>query len=153
MCLISQGDIFSFMKLCSLIITELKNLSNAARAAAPIQQAMMSQSPGHMAQNQIPTPQPPLPTHPQQMYRPQVPQPNRHYGQIPIHPGQSPAQYISPPPHVSQSSRQSASPGRNVIYPAYGGQGISLPPEAPDPSAYQQSPMTGPPTGYMSGRY
>lgn len=32
--LLLQGDVFGFMKLCSLIITELKNLSAASRAGA-----------------------------------------------------------------------------------------------------------------------
>lgn len=38
-----EGDTFGFMKLCSLIITELKNLSAQSRAQAQQQQAQQQQ--------------------------------------------------------------------------------------------------------------
>ncbi|KAJ1399589.1 hypothetical protein B484DRAFT_247885 [Ochromonadaceae sp. CCMP2298] len=37
-----EGDAFGFMKLCAFIITELKNLSAASRAAAPSAQAVQA---------------------------------------------------------------------------------------------------------------
>jgi len=46
-----EGDSFSFMKLCSMIITELKNLSAANRA---MQQMQMNASRGAGAAAPIP---------------------------------------------------------------------------------------------------
>ena len=67
---VSQGDIFGFMKLCSLIITELKNLSTASRNA---QMQILANVQGGYPMQPTPTPQ----------YRPPQ-QPGAPYGQAPM---------------------------------------------------------------------
>jgi 5'-AMP-activated protein kinase, catalytic alpha subunit len=135
-----EGDIFSFMKLCSLIITELKNLSNASRNAAVV--ASGNSNP-NVPVPSIPPPQLrspqmlPQPTHQQQMYRPPGPPmpPQQIYG----HP------HGNVMPHPQYDARAQGYPGQ-----AYPGQGIPMPPGVS---------MTGhngnPPAGYPMppGRY
>lgn len=50
-----EGDSFSFMKICSMIITELKNLSAASRA---MQQMQLNASKGAHAAVPMPPPNP-----------------------------------------------------------------------------------------------